>query len=101
MHCSTDTIKAAVLPLQQQTNRVDCGLHPLVFIVYLLENNKYPAEVSFDQNQIKSSESDQISGFPISSSKKFKRNKKKEMSMELFCSCQMIWVESDNNILRT
>ena len=106
MHCSTDTIKAAVLPLQQQTNRVDCGLHPLVFIVYLLENNKYPTEVSFDQNQLrnhllKSSESDQISGFPISSSKKFKTNKKKEMPMELFCSCQMIWVESDNNIRRT
>ena len=104
MHCSMNTIKATVLPLQQQTNGIDCGLYALAFIVYLLENNKYPTEVSFDQNQmrnhlLKSFESNQISGFPISSSKKVKRNKKKEMSMELFCSCRMIWVESDNNIL--
>ena len=73
-------------------------------IVYLLENNKYPTEVSFDQNQmqnylLKSFESNQISGFPISSSKNVKRIKKKDMLMELFCSCRMIWVESDNNIL--
>ena len=104
MYCSMDTIKATVLPLQQQTNGIDCVLYALAFIVYLLENNKYPTEVSFDQNQmrnhlLKSFESNQISGFPISSSKKVKRNKKKEMSMELFCSCRMIWVESDNNIL--
>ena len=46
-------------------------------------------------------ESNQISRFSISSSKKIKRNKMKEMSMELFRSSQMIWVESDNNILET
>ena len=95
MHFSMNTIKATVLPLQQQTNGIDCGLYALAFIVYLLENNKYPTEVSFDQNQMRnhlliSFESNQISGFPISSSKKVKRNKKKEMSMELFCSCRMI-----------
>ena len=103
-HSSMDTSKATVLPLEQQKNDIDCGLYALVFIVYLLENNKYPTEVSFDQNKmqnhlLKSSESSQISGFTISSSKKVKRNKKKEMPMELFCSCRMIWVESDNTIL--
>ena len=77
----------------------------IVAIVYLLENNKYPTDVSFDQNQMRNHllklfESNQISGFPISNSKEVKRNKKKEMSMELFCCCRMIWVESDNNILR-
>ena len=77
----------------------------IVAIVYLLENNKYPTDVSFDQNQMRNHllklfESNQISGFPISNSKEVKRNKKKEMSMESFCSCRMIWVESDNNILR-
>ena len=53
MHCSMDTIKATVLPLQQQTNGIDCGLYTLAFIVYLLENNKYPTEASFDQNQMR------------------------------------------------
>ena len=89
-----NTIKATVLPLQQQTNGIDCGLYALAFIVYLLENNKYPTEVSFDQNQMRNHllklfESNQVSGFPFSSSKKVKRNqiKKKEMSMELLSSC--------------
>ena len=53
MHCSMDTIKATVLPLQQQTNGIDCGLYTLAFIVHLLENNKYPTEASFDQNQMR------------------------------------------------
>ena len=35
MHCSMETIKATVLPLQQQTNGIDCGLYAVVFIVYL------------------------------------------------------------------
>ena len=94
MHCSMNTIKATVLPLQQQTNGIDCGLYALAFIVYLLENNKYPTEVSFDQNQMRNHllklfESNQVSGFPFSSSKTVKRNqiKKKEMSMELLSSC--------------
>ena len=104
MHCSMDTIKATVLPLLQQTNGIDCGLYAIAFIVYLFENDEYPTEVSFDQNQIqnhvlKSFESNQVSGYPISGSKKIKWNKKKKMSMELFCNCRLIWVESDNNIL--
>ena len=87
-----DTIKATALPLQEQINDIDCGLYALAFIVYLLENNKYSTEVSFDQNQMQNHllqpfESNQLSGFPISISKKVKRNKKKEISMELFCSC--------------
>ena len=53
MHCSIDTIKDTVLPLQQQTNRIDYGLYALALIVCLLENNKYPIEVSFDQNQLR------------------------------------------------
>ena len=53
MHCSMDTIKAMVLRLQQQTNGIDCGLYVLAFIVYLLENDKYPTEVSFNQNQMR------------------------------------------------
>ena len=89
MHCSMDTIKATVLPLQQQISRIDCGLYALAFIVYLLENNKGPTEVSLDQNQmqnhpLESFESNQISGFPISSSKKLKRNRKKEMQWNYF-----------------
>ena len=53
MHCSMNTIEATVLPLQQQTNGIDCGLYALAFIVYLLENSKYPTETSFDQNQMR------------------------------------------------
>ena len=103
MHCSMNTIKATVLPFQQQTDGIDCGLYALAFIVHLLENDKYTTEVSFEQSQmqnhlLKSFESNQISGFHISSSKKVKRNKMKEMSMELFWF-ELIWVESDNNIL--
>ena len=50
-------------------------MYALVFIVYLLENNKYRTEVSLDQTQMRSHllklfESNQRSGFPISSSKK-------------------------------
>ena len=68
-----------VLPFKQHTNDIDSGLYTLAFIVYLLENDKYPTEVSFDQSQIQTYllkwfESNQISGSPISSSKKDKRN---------------------------
>ena len=83
MHWSLDT----VLLLQQQANGIACGLYTLPFILYLLENN-YTTEVSFEQKQmrnnlLKSFELNQISGFPISSSQKVKKNKNKEISMEL------------------
>ena len=68
-----------VLPFKQHTNDIDSGLYTLAFIVYLLENDKYPTEVSFDQSQIRTYllmrfESNQTSGTPISISKKDKRN---------------------------
>ena len=90
-----DTIKATVMPLLQQTDGIDCGLYAIAFIVYLLENNEYPIKVLFNQNQMRNHllklfESNQINGFPISNSKKVKRNKEKEVSMELFCRCRMI-----------
>ena len=53
MHCGMDTIKDTVLLLQHQTNGVYCGFCVLAFIVYSLENNKYPTEVSFDQKQMR------------------------------------------------
>ena len=53
MHCSMGTLKATVYPLQQQTNGIDCDFYILAFIVYLRGNNKYPAEVSFDQKQMR------------------------------------------------
>jgi len=36
MHCELDQITEVALPVQQQTNGVDCGIYALANIIYLL-----------------------------------------------------------------
>ena len=38
LHCPLDTIKITALPVQQQSNGVDCGIFAIAFAQYLTEN---------------------------------------------------------------
>ena len=102
MHCPLNRINAIIIPVQQQTNGIDCGIYALAFIQYLLEHKQYPTEVSFDQQQmrnhlLRSLKENKISKFPATN-KKVKMSKRKEIFLEIYCTCRMIWVESDKNI---
>ena len=46
-------LKIVALPVQQQSNAVDCGVFALAFIHYILLERKIPVEVNFDTSKIR------------------------------------------------
>ena len=102
LHCSFDKINVTVLPVQQQTNGIDCGVYAIAFAHYIVENKDYPAVVAFDQvrlrnHLLKSIKDNEILPFPTTD-RNVIRCKQKEVALEIFCSCRMIWVPSDKNV---
>ncbi len=100
LHSQNDVLKIKALPVQQQTNGVDCGVYAIAFISYLVFNKKYPVEVTFDQkvmrhHLIRALAADRLSQFPIAE-KQGKMCNQKEFELQLHCSCRMSWVPSDN-----
>ena len=100
MHCLLDKITPTALPVQQQTNGVDCVVNALAFVQYLMENKKYPTDVSFDQTQmrnhlLKALKENKLSTFP-SGVNRVKKNKRKEIPLMIHCICRMIWAEYRN-----
>ena len=46
-------LKIVALPVQQQSNAIDCGVFALAFIHYILSEKKTPAEVNFDTTKMR------------------------------------------------
>ena len=100
--CKESLMKVKVLPVQQQTNGVDCGLFAVAFVQYILMYGKNPINTGFAQSKLrqhvlKSFKDGKLSLFPTSSEATIKFSKGKEVKLELFCSCRMIWSPCDKN----
>ena len=48
MHCTEDILTVRVVPVQQQTNTVDCGLYALAFVKHIADTGSNPSYVVFD-----------------------------------------------------
>ena len=46
-------LKIVALPVQQQSNAIDCGVFALAFIHYILSEKKTPVEVNFDTSKMR------------------------------------------------
>ena len=82
-------LKIVALPLQRQSNAIDCGVFALVFIHYILSEKKTPVEVNFDTSKMRTHlhhclAENELSQFPRSD-----RNQRKcihkSISIALFC----------------
>ena len=95
--CSLDKILTKVLPVDQQSNGIDCGIFAIAFSEHL-----YPTEVNFDikhlRNHILKCFKDNIILSCPFSEKRTRKNHAKELELEIYCSWQMVWLPSDANI---
>ncbi|XP_047140784.1 uncharacterized protein LOC124815932 [Hydra vulgaris] len=102
IRCPLSKIKVTVLPVQQQTNGIDCGIYAIAFVQYLLHFKDYPTNVNFDQTKLRtellnSFKNNYLSLFSTTTNN-VRRNVEKEIYLDLYCTCRMIWVPSDKNI---
>ena len=100
LHCPLKTIQVNILPGQQQTGGVDCGLFAKVFLQYILSYKQNP--ISLEQSSmrnhiLKCLKNNRLEVFPQTEHSK-KISKEKVMKLELYCTCRQIWVESDNRV---
>ena len=103
MYCHKKFITVAVIPVQQQTGCVDCGLFAITFIQYILAEKKNPIDVSFSQSSmrnhaLKCLKNDNLEMFPQSKDSLIKRSKEKVIQLAIHCICWQIWVEPDIDI---
>ena len=100
LHCPLKTIEVTILPVQQQTVGVDCGLFVMVFLQYILSYKQNPMVVSFEQSSLRNHilkclQNNRLNMFPQTDHSK-KICKEKVIKLELYCTCRQIWVEPDN-----
>ena len=89
------------VPVDQQSNGIDCGIFAIAFSEHLLRRKKYPAEVNFDIKHLRKCFKDNIILSCPLSEKRTRKNHAKELELEIYCSCQMVWLPSDANIFGT
>ena len=71
MHSSSTELTVKILPVQQQSNGVDCGAYAIAFVNYILKEKKNPVEVAFDQQKkrhhlLRSLAANRLEPFPTS-----------------------------------
>eukprot|EP00794_Sanderia_malayensis_P011536 gene11537-12729_t len=102
--CKRDIIKVKVLPVQQQSNMVDCCVYAIAFITTILHGNLKFDAVNFDQVKMRShmlrgllKKKNKLLPFPL----KFTKTRKcheRVIEIEVFCSCRQIWKKSDDRV---
>nr|XP_047145394.1 uncharacterized protein LOC105848782 isoform X2 [Hydra vulgaris] len=102
MHCNEDKLTVRVVPVQQQTNYVDCGLYALAFIKHITDTRSNPSYVAFDAFQmrnhlLKCVKGNQFTEFPKSETA-MRFCKEKEFNFSLYCICRQVWLASDSCI---
>ena len=95
-------LKIVALPVQQQSNAIDCGVFALAFIHYILSEKKTPVEVNFDTSKMRTHllhclVENELSQFPRSD-RNHRKCIQKNISIALFCNCRMPWTKSDNRL---
>ncbi|XP_065682327.1 uncharacterized protein LOC136095537 [Hydra vulgaris] len=94
-----------VLPVQQQTNGVDCGLYAIAWARQVLETNGIPPSTHmFEQNEMRNHLlncilNNQLDVFPKAiTPTMFRRCTAKSFHIPLHCSCRMFWTQKDEHI---
>ena len=93
------------MPVQQQSNGVNCGVFALAFCFHILSENANPVGIFFDESKLRHHllhclTADLISPFPKYNGQgiKFRTCKDRETMVEIFCTCRMPWIIAENNI---
>ena len=99
MRCTRKSITFNVIPVQQQSNCVDCRVSSIAYASAIL-NGRNPSTITFDQNMLRSHLHECymkscLTDFPETPSKiHVKFNKQKAISFDIFCTCLMPYFES-------
>ncbi len=103
MHSSMSELKVQVISVQQQKNGVDCCVFALAFITYIMQTERYPKAVVFDQRKmrhhlLRSLAANRLESFPEhEQSKEVRRCHEKVITLPLYCNCRMCWIPSDRH----
>nr|XP_047143262.1 uncharacterized protein LOC124817350 isoform X4 [Hydra vulgaris] len=105
LHCQEKNLVFKVLPVQQQTNGVDCGIYAIAWARQILETKSLPStNLMFEESEIRSHllkciSNNQIEIFPATKNPfSFRRCAAKTFRVPLHCSCRMFWVPGDEDI---
>lgn len=100
MRCSRESITVNVIPVQQQSNGVDCGIFSIAYASAIL-NGRNPSIITFDRSKFRSHLQECyvkscLTDFPEAPSKnQVKFNVHKTISFDIFCTCRMPYFEGD------
>ena len=102
MHCTEDILTVRVVPVQQQTNTVDCGLYALAFVKHIADTGSNPSYVAFNGSLMRNHllqcvNGNQFIAFPKAETA-LRFCKEKEFQFSLYCICRQVWLASDNCI---
>ena len=102
LNCAAGKIKVNVLPVQQQSNGVDCEIYALAFCFYILSKRTNPINVFFYQGKLKSHllhclTANKMTHFPMLQTAT-KTCVAKTVTINVFCSCRMPWKKSENSV---
>nr|XP_047133813.1 uncharacterized protein LOC124811932 [Hydra vulgaris] len=94
MNCSKDILTVRVLPVQQQTNGVDCGLFALAFAQHIAYTSSNPSFVAFDSHMMRKHLLQSITENNLNDFPKTKKSVKfcKEKVFSLHCTCRQLWM---------
>ena len=94
-YCESAEIVAEVLPVQQQTNCVDCGLFAIAFATTLARNEN-PVRRTYDTTKLRQHLVSCLEVGRMSVMPSHRTNEKKDFkailnAIEIYCSCQMTY----------
>ena len=92
LNCDLKHVKIKVLPVQQQSNGVDCGVFASAFCFHILSEKANPVGISFNESNFRHHllhclTASLISPFPKSNGQAVKTCKDREIMVEIFCTC--------------
>eukprot|EP00794_Sanderia_malayensis_P013552 gene13552-14952_t len=97
-----DVITVNILPVQQQSNSVDCGVYSIAFVRAILGGNTNLDGVNFDHVKMRTHLlsaplKNRLDMFPTTT-KTVKKCDRKIIEINVFCTCRQIWSKSDSRI---
>ncbi|XP_047141341.2 uncharacterized protein LOC124816267 [Hydra vulgaris] len=105
LQCDKKYLMIKVLPIQQQTNGVDCGLYAIAWARQILEVKGIPStSLMFEESEMRKHLlmcilKNRLDVFPTTiNPAMFKKCAAKDFRIRLHCSCRMFWTHKDENI---
>ena len=103
MKCKLPQLKVNAIPVQQQSNSVDCGAFALAFAYTVLEGKDDVSKIFFNHVKLRSHLlhailSDNLEPFPLAARVKGRICCAKVVLFDLFCTCRQLWIANDRNV---